>query len=412
MSHNGLPALLRLDAMRLSGAVRHPTLSGFVGLALPVLVLVSALWMLAGVGLPATDGAEGGVTLGLLVSGAISFLAYGVLFGTKDQRFLRELGISGRALFVERSARLLGAAMVISLALAIPYLAAGADAARPLAIAAAAGAVTAGVAALAYAGAARAMVSGRSLGLLQHKWDPEMAGTAHLVYAPLLPFLLGAMYGGFAGNSAGAPWLPAFGGLAVAIGLIASAAHRFEPAAPRFLPRAGEMKYAPPPREGGEEFQVGRGLSALLPRRAAAVWVRDAIVAGRRFTWASRVTWPVVIVSGVALARWGSSPSTHAWVVAALGVALLVQSAAVIGLGALERDGRRWIDRLAGTRRYDRFLGRWAWAWGLSLWLLVPVGLAWSWWSGRGPAWSWPVVGALVAAVATSASLIYAERRP
>ena len=171
---------------------------------------------------------------------------------------------------------------------------------------------------------------------------------------------------------------------AVAIGTatVSAGVKVFGPLGGRFLPRASEMKFAPPPEGAGERFRVGRGLSALLPRRAAAVWVRDAAVAGRRFGWASRVSWPVVIVSFVALARWGENDSTRAWVATAVGIALVIQAGAVVGLGLLEAHGPRWIDRAAGARWWERFLGRWAWGWGLSLWLLVPVALCWAWWSG------------------------------
>lgn len=410
MSH--FRVLLWLDFQRIASGLRRPTLSGAIGWLLPLAVLGSALWLLGDLGLPATDDAEAGVALGLLVSGAISFLAYGALFSTSDQHFLRELGVSGRALFLERSLRLVAAAFGIAIALTIPYLAAGAPAMRPFGIAFASGSMSAGVASLAYAWAGRSMVRRQPGRLLRLGMDTELGRAAHLVYAPLLPFLVGAVYGGVAGGANGVPWLPMIVGIIAALGLCGISASRFAQVAPRFMPKVGEMAYAPQPREGGEEITVGRGLSGLLPRKAAAVWVRDAILAGRRFTWASRVTWPVAVVSGVALARWGSSPATQAWVIAAVGVALLVQSAAVIGMGALERDGPRWLDRLAGVRWHDRMLGRWAWAWGHSLWLLIPVGLAWTWWSGQGPAWSWPIAGAIVAAVATTASLVYAERRP
>ena len=89
----------------------------------------------------------------------------------------------------------------------------------------------------------------------------------------------------------------------------------------------------------------------------------------------------------------------------------MIQSGAVVGLGLLERSGPRWIDRSAGARWRERFLGRWAYSWGLSLWLLVPVALPWAWWSGAPGAWAWPLLGALSAAVATTASLLNAERR-
>ncbi|HUE97479.1 MAG TPA: hypothetical protein VMN39_12530 [Longimicrobiaceae bacterium] len=409
-----LRLLLQLDGRRAVSSARRPTWASALGVLLPVAVVASALWVLGRIGVPATAGAEGGVTLGLLVSGGVSFLAYGILFGSRDQTFLRELGVRDGSLYLERGLRLLVAALAAAAAVTLPFLAAGEDVGRPLAIAISAGALAAGVAVLTYAWAARATTAARVSPLLSAglgKFDAGLAKAAPLVYAPLLPFLVSAGYGGLAGAASGAPWAHAVAALALAGVALHLGRLLFEDVAPRFLPRVGEMAYTPPPEGGGEEFRVGRGLSALLPRRAAAAWVRDATLAGRRFAWASRVSWPVAGIAIVALARWGDAASTRAWVLSAVGLALLIQSAAVVGLGLLERDGRRWLDRSLGLHWTERFLGRWAWAWGLSLWLLVPVALAWTWWSGAGPAWRWPLAGAAVAALATTASLLNAERR-
>jgi hypothetical protein len=363
---------------------------------------------------PSAEGAGGGVTLGLLISGPISFLAYGVLFRAGDDSFLKRLGVDPRALFLERSLRLAAAALLIVLALLVPFVASGADPWRPLVIGVAAAALAVGAGSVALSGAAAAIASGEppawaTLGI--KKWDPGLARAAPLVYAPLVPFLAGAVAGGVAGATVGQALATLSVALLLGAGGVILGARTFAGAAPRFMPHAGEMAYSPPPEGEGEGFRVGRGLSALLPRRSAAVWVRDATVAGRRFGWASRVTWPVAIASMAALARWGEIPSTRIWVLAAVGIALVVQSAAVIGLGVLERQGPRWIDRSGGLRWLERWLGRWAWAWGLSLWLLVPVALAWAWWSGQGGAWVWPLAGAITAALAASASLLNSERR-
>jgi len=408
------PLLVRLSWTRVRSLFRRPTLPFAVGTVLPVVVVATALWTLGRVGTPLATGAEGGVTLGLLISGPIAFLAYGVLFRGGDDPFLRRLGVDPWALFLERSIRLASASGAIVAALAIPLLSSGAELLRPLFVGFAAASVAVGAAALSLAAAAWATsnpdgASWASAGI--RKFDPGLARAAPLVYAPLLPFLAGAAAGGAA---AAAPGVPAGrAGLALVAGLLGvlGGARVFSRAAPRFMPRASEMAYSPPPEGEGEGFRVGRGLSGLLPRRSAAVWVRDAAVAGRRFGWASRITWPVGIASIAALARWGDAPSARVWVLAAVGIALVVQSAAVIGLGIMERNGPRWLDRSAGLRWFERFLGRWAWAWGLSLWLLVPVALAWHWWSGVGGAYAWPLAGALISALAAGASLLNSERR-
>jgi hypothetical protein len=407
-----LVLLAGLARTRAASLLRRPTPPVALGVLLPLLVVGSALWTLGRSGVPAVDGVEGGVTLGLLVAGAVSFLAYGLLFGGSDRSFLREIGIDFRALFLERGARLAVTATLTALAVAVPFLAAGEPAARPLLIGLAAAFVATAGAAVAYALAARAQAGGGPRSRLGFGiGDPELARAAPLVYAPLVPFLAGAVYGGFAGGAEGAPLVRTGAALGLGLAGVVVGARVFHGAAPRFLARVGEMGYAPPPEGEGERFRVGRGLSALLPRRAAAVWVRDATVAGRRLAWASRVTWPVAILSIVALARWGGTPGTRAWVLAAVGLGLVIQSAAVVALGVVERAGPRWLDRAVGLAGWERFLGRWAWAWGLSLWLLVPVGLAWTWWSGAGGAYLWPLAGAGTAALAAGASLVNAKRR-
>lgn len=410
----GLGLLLEMDLLRLGSAVRNPTASGILGIVLPAAVVVSALVVLGSVGVPSTDGAAGAVTLGMLVAGGISFAAYGVIFSTADQAFIRRLGIPGDTVFVERGIRLQVLALVVSFACALPYRIADAGAGRAWAIAFTVGTITAAVALVSYAIGARMTVDPRKAQLMSAgmgQFDPELARAAPLVYAPIMPFLCGTAFAAFAGGIPEISPVTLLAAVAVALSALWLGMELFAPAAPLFTPRVSEMAFTPPPEKGGEEFRVGRGVSMLLPRRAAAAWVRDAIVGARRFPWASRVTWPVVIASFFALARWGDAASTRAWVLAAVGIALLVQSAAVVGLGVLERDGPRWIDRLTGIPTFQRFLGRWAWGWEISLWLLVPIALAWSWWSGQGIAWGWPFIGAASAALAAIASLLNAERK-
>ena len=156
---------------------------------------------------------------------------------------------------------------------------------------------------------------------------------------------------------------------------------------------------------------MARGAGRLLPRGAAAVWARDAVVAGRRFAWATRIVWPVAVLSLVLLARWGDDATARGWVTAAALTVFVLQMGAAVGLGLYERGARRWIDRALGIGPLERLLGRWAWAWGASLWLAVPLALAWSWWLDAGPGWPWLLVGAGTAAVGALASSLAAGWR-
>lgn len=411
---SGLRYLLVLDLLRVRSLARNPTPASVASLVLPAVVLLSALWLL-GRQMPSSStwsGASAGLTLSFLVSGSAAFLSHGVLFGGGDLRHLGRLGIGGGDIYRERGARLLLAGFLTGCALVLPSLFAGGPFLPPLLVSLTAVAVNVGVTALTYGWADRAITAPRLSRVLGAGmgFDPELARAAPLVYAPLPGFLAGAAAGMVAGREPGfAPFMAAMGMLA-AVAAIELGARIFARAAARFLAAAGEMSFVPPPRKGGESFLVGRGLSRLLPTRAAAIWVRDAAVANRRFAWAARVTWPVVGVSMIALARWGDLAAARMWVLTVVGLALIVQGAAVVGLGRLERAGRGWIDRSLGVGALDRFLGRWSWAWGLSLWMLLPVGLAWGWWAGGTGLWRWPLAGAVAALVSTSASLLTAAR--
>jgi hypothetical protein len=399
-----------LDTKRLAGRLRRPAVATLT-VGLPLLVILGALWSLGATAQPALTGRSAAVTLAMLVSGTVSFLSYGILFGASDWRFLRLAGVDARAVIVERAVRLTGAGVAVAAALALPYGIAGQPWGRPLVIGLVSAVVAAGIAVTAFAHAANMIAGGgdSALGVGIRQWDPELARTAPLVYAPLVPFLLGTLHGGLAVGVEGHV-LGVVAGLAVGGGGIYSGSSVFAKAAPRFLPRAGEIAYTPPPggTEGG--LRIGRGVAILLPRRAAAVWARDAAVGGRRFPWALRLSWPVAMASVLALARWGSDEATRIWVVIAVGLALLAQGGAVVGMGLFERHGRRWLDRAAGIVWWERFVGRTAWAFGLSTWLLIPVTLAWSWWSGVPGAWAWPVAGVVLAATAAAAALMVSGR--
>lgn len=403
--------LARLDGERFANHLRAPSAAILATTVLPVVLVTSALWGYGRTASLSVAGGYGAATLGMLVAAPIAFLAYGVLMRGSDDLFLRQLGILPEALFLHRSIRLLTAALLVGGAVLVPFAASHESLGRPALIVLPVAWVTAAAATLCYGVAARAMVRTKRhwMGAGMRQFDPELAKAAPLVYAPLAPFLAGTATGAMLGGGA-PPALTVLAAAVVSAAGLALGIRAFAGAAPKFAPLAREMAYAPPPEGEGEAFRVGRGLSALLPRRAAAVWVRDAAVSGRRFSWAARVTWPVVLASLATLARWGDSPQGRAWVVAAVGIALLVQSAAVVAMGGVERRGVRWVDRSAGLLWWERFLGRWAWAWGLSLWLLVPVALAWGWWSGVGGAWLWPVAGAATAIGATAVSLLAARR--
>lgn len=407
-----LRRLVELDGRRLTGILRAPSTGFVLGTAMPVLLIGSGLIALGRVGVFATRGAADGLTMGLLVAGVVAFLAYGTLFGASDDLFLRRVGVDPAAHLGERGLRLMLVGAAIVAGVALPNVAGGGAVLDAVLIATPAAAIAAGAATLTYAWAARSseLGGGAFLSAGMRRFDPELARAAPLVYAPLLPFLAGSAAGAVTGAFPADRFLIAVVALALALAMVLAAPSIFVPAAGRFLPRVAEMSYVPLPDEGGVRFEVGRGLSALLPRRAAAVWVRDATVAGRRYGWASRVSWPVAGVALIALARWGDSSTTHVWVIAAVGLALLIQAAAIIALGRMERAGPGWIDRSAGVRSSERALGRWAWGWGLSLWLLVPVALAWHWWSGVGGAWIWPLAGAGTAAFATAAGLVGTRR--
>jgi hypothetical protein len=98
------------------------------------------------------------------------------------------------------------------------------------------------------------------------------------------------------------------------------------------------------------------------------------------------------------------------WVALAGAIVLAMQAMAVIGLGRMERDGRRWLDRAAGLRTGDRLLGRWGTAFGMALALVVPVGLVWGMIVPGSTGWLWPAAAAGSAAVASAASLAAAGR--
>jgi hypothetical protein len=401
--------LLRLDARRVAASVRRPSVGAWVGAVLPPVALAGAL-ALAGTRLLA-PGDPGSAALlgGFLTASAVAFFGYGMLFRPEDDAFLRRLGFSPGALYLQRALRLLAVSLGAALALAIPAALRGASAgvvAAPLS-----GALVAwGSGLLAMAGAAREVSSpdARPGAIAKAAAGPdrELAAAAAVVYAPLLPLLLGI--GAAAFVSAGP--LRALPVSLAALLLAALGARPFVLALPRFAPRAAEMAFEPVVGGAGGQLVVGRGLAGLLPRPSALALARDQLIGGRRYPWAARAVWPVAIPAFFVLARWGTDPAVRAWVSALAGGVLLVQAAALVGIGRLERGGIRWLDRAVGIGRGSRMLGRWGWGAGLSLWLTVPIAVAWSAWVRAGPGWSWIVAGAATSAAAASLSVLVSER--
>ncbi|MBW3627821.1 MAG: hypothetical protein KY464_00870 [Gemmatimonadetes bacterium] len=405
-------ALLRLARQRLRARVRRPNAGDAITLALPAVLVAGALWSGSAASVPELATRGDAAALGMLLAAAVAFLSYGMLFRAADDPFLRRLGVESRAVYAERAARLLAAGLALVVVLAAYAARAGRipDQLLPIALVAVLTAWGSGAAATTLAG--RAMVT-RSPGsgwgcLTVGMWDREVAAAAPLVYAPLIPLLSG----GAAGAAAFGTGWPGVGvSLAVALVLARLGARWWEAAIPRFGPQLLEMAFAPPPPAGVGELSVGRGLARLLPRAAAAVWARDGVVTARRFAWATRIVWPVAIVTLALLARRGTDPGTRGWVALAALSVWMLQMVALVGLGRYERGGRRWLDRSLGITPLQRVLGRWAFGWGASLWLGVPLALAWGWWTDAGPGWPWVFVGAGTAAVGAIASVTAAGWR-
>jgi hypothetical protein len=408
-----LRLLLGLEARRLADPFRHPRPGAWVGVGLPALLGIAALWLGAESVRPELRDADKAIALGLFVASPIAFWAYPILFRPADDGLLRRLGIPARASYGLRALRLAALGLLIVLLMMIPYVATGTLGARPIAVALTAALVAWGMALSSLAGAAAKIANpGRRIELTSMMMgpDPELIRAGPLVWAPLPATIFGALAARLALVDAMPPaaWTAAFGALGAALAL--RGARRFERAAPRFAPQAGEMAYAPPPDAGDAGLVIGRGLARVLPARAGAVRARDAAVVARRFRWAGRVAWPVAVVCVLAILRAGERPAVQGWVAAAGAVVLAMQAAAVIGLGRIEREGRRWLDRASGLAAMDRFAGRWAAAFGMALALVVPVGITWALVLGVGDAWMWIAAAAASALVASAASLAAAGR--
>jgi hypothetical protein len=405
--------LLRLEARRLADPFRHPRAGTWIGIALPAALGLAALWLGADSIRPDPRDGDGAIGLGLLIAAPIAFWAYPILFRPGDDALLRRLGIPARASYGLRAVRLAALSLLVVLLALVPFAATGTLGALPVAVALTAGLVGWGTSLSSLSGAAqRVALPGRGIELTSMMMgpDPELVRAGPLVWAPLKPVIAGAIAARLVLVSAlpTAAWVGVFALAAGALAMLG--ARRFERAAPRFSPRAAEMAYAPPPDAGDGELVIGRGLARVLPARAGAVRARDAAVVGRRFRWAGRVAWPVSIVCVLALLRAGERAEVQGWVAFAGAVVLGMQAMAVIGLGRMERGGRRWLDRAAGLGAGDRLLGRWSAAFGMALALVVPVGIVWGSIVPGSTGWLWPAAAAGSAAVASAASLAAAGR--
>jgi hypothetical protein len=380
---------------------------------LPALLGIAALWLGAESVRPDLRDGDGAFALGLLAAAPIAFWAYPILFRPGDDALLRRLGIPARASYGLRAMRLAALALLIFTLLMIPYIATGTLAPLPIAVAASGALVAWGMALSSLTGAAAKIANpGRRLELTSMMMgpDPELVRAGPLVWAPLPAVIFGALAARLAlvGAMPPAVWTAVFAAVAAALAM--RGARRFERAAPRFSPQAGEMAYAPAPDAGDAGLVIGRGLARVLPARAGAVRARDAAVVARRFRWAGRVAWPVAVVCVLAILRAGERPAVQGWVAGAGAVVLAMQATAVIGLGRMEREGRRWLDRAQGLAAADRLLGRWAAAFGMALALVVPVGITWALVLEVEDVWMWIAAAAASALVASAASLAAAGR--
>ncbi|HEX5725618.1 MAG TPA: hypothetical protein VFX98_09140, partial [Longimicrobiaceae bacterium] len=193
---SGFGVLSGLEARRLVAAFRRPRPGAVVAVAVPAALGVAGLWAAAEAARPDLATGEGRVLLGVLVSAPTAFFAYPLLFRAEDDALLRRLGIGARAVFAVRALRLLAAALAALLLLEIPFLATGAV--PPLGPALAAALAGWGVSLFTFCDAARRLADPagrRGVGAMLIGWDSELAAAAPLVYAPVVPVIVGALAG-------------------------------------------------------------------------------------------------------------------------------------------------------------------------------------------------------------------------
>lgn len=403
--------LLRLDTRRLADAFRHPRVDAWAGLVLPIALAGLGLWLSGAYARPDVATADGVILLGLLVSAPVAIQSYPILFRPSDDGFLRRLGLPARALFGHRALRLLAVALVVALAVMVPFISTRQPVMRPLGISLTAAMASWAAALWAQARAAVHTAARRPspvAGFLGP--DPQLVSAGWLVFAPLYPLAAGAAAARLAGAGGVAIPLRIAITIALPVLLVPLAAAMFERALPRFAPHAGELAHVPPPDASGGELVIGKGIARVLPRRVQAVRARDAVVLGRRYRWAARMAWPVSIVAALALVRAGGSPGVRTWVTLACGLLLAAQAGAVVALGRSERARLRWMDRALGLGTTDRLLGRWAASFGLAMAIALPLLAGWMIGVPGGGGWPWLAAAAGVALAASVASVTAAGR--
>ncbi|HEX2206168.1 MAG TPA: hypothetical protein VHG93_00685, partial [Longimicrobium sp.] len=215
MTPTPLRLLLSLEARRIADPFRHPRPGAWVGVGLPALLGIAALWLGAeSVRADPADG-DGAIALGLVVSAPIAFWVYPILFRPADDALLRRLGIPPRASYWLRAVRLAALALLVVALVLVPHAAAGTLGGRVVAVALTAAAAAWGAALFALAGAARDTVSGAwrpGFWSRRISFDREMRNAGPLVFAPLVPVVDGIV----AARLSVAEPLPAWGVAAAA----------------------------------------------------------------------------------------------------------------------------------------------------------------------------------------------------
>jgi hypothetical protein len=393
--------VLGLTLRRMLAQLRRPRVESWLPALLTAAVIAGLLAMAAGTASEAVLDPAGAAMVGFLVAAPLSFFGYGVLFRAPDGPLLLRTGVAPGVIFTERAVRYLVLALALVVAVVAPFLLGGGDLAGAVVTAGAAGILSAPIGLLAFTGAADLVATGRGRMLASGLRDRELAAAAPLIYAPLVPLvagIIGAMV------AAAAPGGTLLVGAVAAPPLIVLAGRLYARSLPRSLAATGEMRYEPP-SSAVADFGHRRGLAALLPGRVGALRARDVAVVERRFRWAVRLAWPVVLGTLVAVARWGGDPSVRGWVVALAGGLIVLQGVALIGLGWSEGRGTRWFDRSLGAGRGARYLGRWAAGISLALWTVVPVAIIWALWAPVGGAAWWIAAGVVVPGAAAVISV-------
>jgi len=393
--------ILGLSLRRMVAGVRRPRLESWVPALLTFAVVAGILRMGAGTARDAVLDPAGAAMVGFLVTAPLSFFGYGVLFRGPDGPFLLRIGAAPAIVYAERALRFTTLAVLLVGAVVTPFLMGGGDLAGAVRIAGAAGLLATPLGLLAFTGAADLVATGRGTIMASGLRDRELAAAAPLIYAPLVPLVAGVVGAMVAATAPGGTFLVA---VLAAGPLVVLAGRIYARSLPRTLAATSEMRYEPP-ASVATDFRRSTGLAAILPARVGALRARDVAVVERRFRWAVRLAWPVVLGTLIAVARWGDDPAVRGWVVALAGGLLILQGVALIGLGWSEGRGTRWLDRSLGAGPGIRYAGRWAAGISLALWTVVPVAIIWALWAPVGGAGLWLAAGVALPGAAAVISI-------